>query len=209
MSKKKGIPVLLIIVLLVSLIAVIFLFVNLIFCSTCFPTDNQEKLPAAVQVPNGRGIVPESRPDYRPVYSDLEEAEAGFSEIPGLFKDDTGHYHIYYIQGQNLDDTGKAAKWVFEMQSIAGTEMRVYDRNGWAVIPWNVTHDSGDINIDTIISPSALFNQSRPLLLERGLLSSSQTRDIELRDSEYTLTVSSANNSTIMRFNAVTGALIE
>ena len=108
-----------------------------------------------------------------------------------------------------MDDTGNAAKWIFEMKTPEGSEIRVYERDRWTVIPWNLTRSKEIVTMDTIVSPSDLFDKNGPQILEKGRLSSAQTRSIELRGNVYTLTFKSANASIIMTFDAATGALIE
>ena len=207
MNRKKGIPILVIIVLLVSLAGIIFLFYNLIFCSTCFPSNNQTEMQTT-QVPTGGGLVPVSKPDQSPVYRSFEEAVSNLDELPGLERDHESHFQIYFIQGQDLDENGWAAKWLFEAKSTGGTELGVFDRHGWTSIPWNVTHSVESIKTETIVSPSVLFNQSRSLILRNSSASSAPVREIELQGNVYTLTITSANASEVMKFDATTGALI-
>jgi hypothetical protein len=208
MNKKKSTPILVIIVLLVSLVGIIFLFYNLIFCSTCFPSSNQTEMQTT-QVPIGMGLVPVSKPDQSPAYRSFEEGISKLDEIPGLERDHDNHFQIYFIQGQDLDENGWAGKWLFEVKSTGGTELRILDRHGWTSIPWNVTHSVESIKTDTIVSPSVLFNQSRSLILQNSPASSAPVREIELQGNVYTLTITSANASKIMKFDATTGALIE
>jgi hypothetical protein len=208
MNEKKGISVLVIILLLAGLIAISALFVNLILCSTCFPFGGQGQ-PQTAAVPAGsQGPAPGNITDETPVYS-FEEALLGLRQSPDLAGGSNSSYQVSYIQGQNVDEMGRAARWVFETKSIGRTDLRVFDRHGSSVIPWNVTDATEDINIDAIISPSVLFNQNRSAILRNGSFASAQKRDIELTGAVYTLTITSGTTQTVMRFNAATGALIE
>ena len=206
MNEKKGISVLVIILLLAGLIVISALFVNLILCSTCFPFGGPAQ-PQTAGVPAGsQGLAPGNMTDETPVYS-FEEAFLGLQHSLDRAGENNS-VQISYIQGQNVDEKGRASRWLFETKSIGGTTLRVFDRHGPTVIPWNVTDATEDINIDAIISPSVLFNQSRSIILRNGSFSSAQARDIELTGAVYTLTITSAATQTVMRFNATTGALI-
>jgi hypothetical protein len=209
MNYQKAIAVVILIAIVVCVVAIIALVVNTFICNNCLLGGGGQAQPQTVLPPNGLGVVPADIKDNRPRYNSLENATALFNEIPGLFKDDTGYYHIYSIRGENVDDTGKAAKWIFEMKTVAGSEIRVFERDTWTVIPWNLTKTKEIVTMDTIVSPSDLFNKSGPQILEMGRLSSAQTRSLELRGNVYTLTFKSASASTIMTFDAATGALIE
>jgi hypothetical protein len=208
MNEKKGISVLVIILLLAGLIAISALFVNLILCSNCFPFGELQQ-PQTARVPaGGLGLTPGNMTYETPGYS-FEEAFLGLRGSPDLAGDHNSSFQISYIQGQNVDEMGRAARWLFETKSVGGTDLRVFDRHGSSVIPWNVTDATEDINTDAIISPSVLFSQSRSIILRNGSFSSAQARDIELTGTVYTLTITSATTQTVMRFNATTGALIE
>jgi hypothetical protein len=197
-----------IILLIVGLIVISALFVNLILCSDCFPFGEQAQLQTTGVPAGSLGLTPGNTTDQVPVYYSFEEAFLGLVKSPDLAGDNSS-FQISYIQGQNVDEKGHAARWLFETKSTGGTYMRVFDRNGPTVIPWNVADATENINTDAIISPSVLFNQSRSMILQNGSFSSAQERDIELTGTVYTLTITSGATPTIMRFNATTGALIE
>jgi hypothetical protein len=208
MNEKKGISALMIILLVAGLIAISALFVNLILCSDCLPFGGQAQ-QQTTGLPAGSPGVPGNLTDETPGYYSFEDAFLGLEKSPDLAGDHNSSFQISYIQGQNVNEKGRAARWLFETKSTGGTDMRVFDSNGAAVIPWNVTDATENINTDAIISPSVLFNQSRSAILQNGSFSSAQARDIELTGNVYTLTITSATRQTVLRFNATTGALIE
>ena len=205
MNKNKRTPVLLIIILLISLVAVIILFATLIFCTTCFASAPPGEQPASPGS-TGADLGPVILTDESPVYTSFEKAASGLGDIPGLSRDHESRLQISYIKGENVDENGWAARWLFEARSDSGSELRVFDRRGWTVIPWNVTHVTESISLDGIVSPTVLFNQSRSLIAENN--PSPSGREIELQGNVYTLTINSVNASRVMRFDATTGALI-
>jgi hypothetical protein len=151
MNEKKGIPVLVIILLIVGLIVISALFVNLILCSDCFPLGEQTQ-PQTTGVPAGSlGLISGNTTDQMPVYYSFEEAFLGLEKSPDLAGNSNSSFQISYIQGQNVDEKGRAARWMFETKSTGGTSMRVFDRNGPSVIPWDVPGATENINIDAVL----------------------------------------------------------
>ncbi|MFA5268440.1 MAG: hypothetical protein WC379_10760 [Methanoregula sp.] len=203
---QKAIAVLVLIAIVVGVVAIIALVVNTFICNNCLLGGGGQVQPIPVK---GSGLISLDSPDETPVYSSFEEMKSQFGEMPGLARDNSSHSHVYFMQGQNLDENGWAEKWLFEVKTTDGTGLGVYDRHGWTIMPWNVPHTMEDINIDTVISPSALFRQSSTLILQNSSVSSAPSREIELRGNVYTLTITSEKASAVMKFDATTGALIE
>ena len=204
----KAIAVLVLIAIVVGAVAIIALVVNTFICNNCLLGGGQAQSQTTRVPVTGSGNTPMNIPEERPVYSSFDEARSTIGELPGLASDSNGHFQVYFIQGQNLDENGQAERWLFEVKTGSGKELRVFDRNGWTVIPWNVDNAMENISIDEIKSPSELFDQSKSLILQNGSVSSA-VREIELRGNVYTLTIKSPDTSAVMIFDATTGALIE
>lgn len=203
---QKAIAVLVLIAIVVGVVAIIALVVNTFICNNCLLGGGGQAQPIPVK---DSGLVSLEIPDETPVYSSFENVRSLFGEMPGLARDNNNHSRVYFMQGHNLDENGWAESWMFEVKTTGGTGLGVYDRHGWTTMPWNVPHTMEEINIDTVISPSALFRQSSTLILRNGSVSSAPSREIELRGNVYTLTITSGTTSEVMKFDATTGALIE
>ena len=205
---QKAIAVLVLIAIVVGAVAIIALIVNTFVCNNCLLGGGQAQLQTTRVPAANSGIAPMKKIDERPVSSSFDEAKSTIGEIPGLAIDSKGHYQVSYVQGQNLDENGQAERWLFEVKTNQGKELRVFDRNGWTVIPWAVDNSMEEIKIDEIKSPSLLFSENRQLILQNGSASSA-VREIELRGNVYTLTIKSPDAAAVMVFDATTGALIE
>ncbi|PKL57780.1 MAG: hypothetical protein CVV34_05730, partial [Methanomicrobiales archaeon HGW-Methanomicrobiales-5] len=116
---------------------------------------------------------------------------------------------ILFIQGRNLDESGKADQWIFGINKGDINELRIYDSSGWTIIAWNNTISADEIDLDHIITPDNLFDQNTVKILKNSPSAIPAQRDIELKNGTYTVTMTSGSASEILRFNAITGAAIE
>lgn len=115
---------------------------------------------------------------------------------------------IFSIQGSNLDESGNAERWIFQVDTGGINELIVYDRSGWTTIPWDSVISTEEIDLDHVISPEVLFNQNAVQILE-GSQSTPSERDIELKNGTYRIAITSGSTSRILMFNATTGVAIE
>ncbi|MGA2120756.1 MAG: hypothetical protein ABSG49_01785 [Methanoregula sp.] len=116
---------------------------------------------------------------------------------------------ILFIQGGNLDESGNAERWVFGVTKGDIKELRVYDRTGWTIIPWNNAISAEEIDLNGVVSPTTIFDQNKKQILESSPSTIPAQRDIELKNGTYTFTITSGSMSEILMFNATTGAAIE
>ena len=115
---------------------------------------------------------------------------------------------IYYFTGINVNGSGDAKNWIFGVRSTSGTEMLAYDRNGWTTIPWNAPPGSKEIAVDQIVRPEQLFSQNMAVIINNPSSTVPGKSDIELKQGNYTLTITSGDMNRILTFNATTGELI-
>jgi hypothetical protein len=64
------------------------------------------------------------------------------------------------------------------------------------------------IDFNRILSPAELFSRNQQTLFPADLSGPGVTRDLELANSVYTVTISSGSDMKVYRFNATTGVLI-
>ena len=115
---------------------------------------------------------------------------------------------VYYIFSRDVDSSGNAISWLFGVRQSTGTELLMYDRAGWKIIPWNATLPSEEIVLNQVVSPNTLFVQNKEVIFSSSSQSIPDRRDLILKQGIYTLTVNSGSKSRILTFNATTGALI-
>jgi hypothetical protein len=140
-----------------------------------------------------------------------------FDEAAGNFKDSESlslnafqiKPRILFIQGRNLDESGKAGQWIFGIDKGDINELRIYDRSGWTIIAWNNTISADEIELDRIITPDILFDQNKIQILKNSPSVIPAQWDIELKNGTYTVMMTSGSTSEILKFNAITGAAIE
>jgi hypothetical protein len=116
---------------------------------------------------------------------------------------------ILFIQGVNLDGGGNAERWIFDVDNAGVNEMIVYDRSGWTIIPLTREIYAEEIALERVISPEALFNQNSLRTLSGSLSTIPVRRDIELKNGTYKITILSNGLSSVLKFNATTGAAME
>jgi len=195
-------------VFIIALLMTISLFSGCVFPSA--PVNQTPEIPPVNATPTiDIGLVPVERtPDQ--AYISFAEAKENLvqSELLSLdiFPKPT---RILFIQGGNLDKSGNALHWVFGVHKGDINELRVYDRSGWSIIPWNGAISGEDIDLDRVVSPRDLFNQSTIQNLESTSSAIPVQRDIELKNGIYTIAITSGSTSQVLMFNATTGAAIE
>ncbi|MDD1694273.1 MAG: hypothetical protein LUQ71_06070 [Methanoregula sp.] len=125
---------------------------------------------------------------------------------PGKFSNTT---RILFVQGGNLDESGNAERWILGVDTGDIYELRVYDRSGWTIIPWDGIISAEEIDLERVISPEALFNKNTIQILGSSPSAISAQRDIELKAGTYKITIVSGNTSRVLMYNATTGVTIE
>lgn len=116
---------------------------------------------------------------------------------------------VLFIQGGNLDESGNAQRWVFGINKGDTNELRIYDRSGWTILPWNATISAEEIDFDKVISPNILFNKNNASIIGSSSSTIPDQRDIELKNGTYRITMTSGSTLRILIFNATSGTAIE
>jgi hypothetical protein len=164
---------------------------------------NQEQTPdlKAVNV----GINPSTTVDEA-TYMSMEEAYLNLKQtIPVSDLDSNGNPRIYYIQGSNLDTSGKATRWMFGVNRSTGSYLMNFEGETWTEIPWNARLPQQQITTDKIVYPGVLFSKNSKTILADPSTSASEIRDLDLRDGSYSLTIVSGGSTRYLTFNAATG----
>ena len=175
----------------------------MILCSACVSqtpanqTSGQNAGLSQITVP-----VDPSRISFGEAQQNLKEYRTGSSN------ETVDGKKVYYILSRDVDGSGNATSWIFGVSRGSGTEFLVYEKTGWAAIPWNTTPPSEVIDMDTIVSPGSLFSQNRVVIPGNPSLGIPEKWDLELQRGIYTLTITSGSSSRSLIFNATTGALI-
>jgi len=195
------------------MITIAILFAMCLFSACVSPLGPANQTPQIPQ-PNVSpkidvGVIPiEMTPSAK--FISFDEAKGNLKDSESLslntFQKQT---RVLFIQGGNLDESGNAERWVFGVNKGDINELRVYDRSGWTIIPWNNAISAEEINLDRVVSPTTIFNQNKKQILERSPPTIPAQWDIELENGTYTLTITSGSTSEILMFNATTGAAIE
>jgi hypothetical protein len=121
-----------------------------------------------------------------------------------MYKKTGENITVQFVQGINLNTAGDARVWTFGTRTQNGTQLRALDRStGWTIIALNEAIPSGDINLDNVVSPSAVFSQNK----EKIFGSDTEVRQIELKDGVYSVTIGRPPGT--IQYNATTGAPIE
>jgi hypothetical protein len=197
----------------VTIVAIAVLVSACLFSACVSPTSPANQTP---QVPTVTEL-PKIDVGISQVVQEPMQEPISFAEAKRSFLQNEGnfltsiqkHSQVLFIQAGNLDKTGNAGQWIFGVNRGDSYELRVYDRSGWAVIPWTATLSGQEIDLDHVVSPAVLFNQTGMQTLIGTQSTIPVQRDIELKNGTYRLTVTSGNTSQILMFNATTGDVIE
>jgi len=191
---RKNIPV----------IFVISALVVLVLCSACVFSPPSGQKPqqegglTQVNVP-----VESSRISFEAAHQKLKEYQMD------SVSESASNKTIYYILAKDVDDSGNAMSWVFDVKSGMGSRMLIYDKSGWTVFPRsNTTLPSAEIVVDHIVSPGNLLTRNKAVILSTSSPAIPERRDLELQEGIYTLTLYSGSKGRILTFDANTGALI-
>lgn len=124
-----------------------------------------------------------------------------------MYKKTGENLTVQFVQGMNVDPAGEARIWTFGTRTAKGTQLRALDRStGWTIIDLNEPILSGDINLDSVVSPATLFVQNKEQIFGPAF-PQPDVRQIELKDGMYSVTI--GRSPGILQFNATTGAPIE
>jgi hypothetical protein len=116
---------------------------------------------------------------------------------------------ILFMQGSGIDGQGNAVRWLFGINWGDAYELRVYDRSGWTIIPWYQPIIADTIDLDRVIPPDLLVNESPIQNQNATVFWPGSEKDVELKNGIYTFTLTSGSASKVLMFNATTGAAIE
>ena len=180
-------------------IFVISALVALVLCSACVLPQNGKP-----PVNNGLSQITTQEISNYISFEEVKQKFEDYSSINGSAE----KLPIYYIFSRDLDISGNALTWLFGVRQTTGTEVLMYDRAGWKIIPWNATLPSEEIILNQVVSPNTLFIKNKDVIFGASSHSIQERRDLELKQGVYTLTITTENTSRILTFNATSGALI-
>jgi hypothetical protein len=137
-------------------------------------------------------------------YISFDEAKEAFRNYAGP----SGELPVYYLLSHDMDSAGDASSWLFGVYQGNGTVLLIYDRTGWNINPWNAMLPAEEILLDGVVPPGTLFTRNKESIFTAASLAVPESRDMELKEGVYTLTIRSGSTSRILMFNAITGGLM-
>jgi hypothetical protein len=191
------------------LILIIILLASLAFCSACTSQTVTNKTQTQTLSPVADvGLVPLTISQGLEFVS-FDEAISSLEgrNIHSITSDDM-KVGLFFIQGGGLDDAGNARQWIFGINNGKTNELRVYDHNGWTIVPYGGSLPSHEIVPDAVISPRRLFSENHVTILGDTLSPAPQYRDLDLRNGTYRITITSGSTSRILIFNATSGEVV-
>jgi hypothetical protein len=180
-------------------IFVISALVALVLCSACV-------LPQSGKPPVNNGISQITTQEISN-YISFEEVKQKYEDYSSV-NGSAEKLPVYYIFSRDIDNSGNATSWLFGVRQSTGTEVLMYDRAGWKIIPWNATLPPEEIILNQVVSPNTLFIKNKEVIFGASSPSIQERRDLVLKQGVYTLTITSENSSRVLSFNAISGALI-
>lgn len=131
-----------------------------------------------------------------------------FDESNNITANASTDRQILYIRGMHIDETGLADSWMFVVRHGNQTSIVTYGNHGETITEENAGFRALPIPMNRIISPGELFNRSRAIIAGTQQDSLPKPMELELQGTNYTLTISGKDRTSIQVFDATTGALI-
>ena len=110
---------------------------------------------------------------------------------------------FYYIQGVNVDASGKAERWTFGARDGNSTTMLIYDQTGVTRVSWQGGLPEQEIDTAGIVSPADIVRIAYP---ENKNITGNLK--IQIKNGKYTVTAPSGSQPMTYIINATTGVLI-
>lgn len=121
----------------------------------------------------------------------------------------TSERHVLYIRGVQMDESGNAESWMAVAREGNITSMISYDKFGERISGTGTNERLPAIPMDRILTPAQLFDQNRDLIFNKPRDASPGPMTLELTDSSYSLIIPGRDTTRILKFDALTGAMIE
>jgi hypothetical protein len=112
------------------------------------------------------------------------------------------NFSLCYIQGTNVELSGKAEHWLFGVCGDNTTSMIVYDSHGISRMNWSHWMPDKMIDTSSLLSPAKILGIAYP---GRQAITIPQ---LEVRDGEYILTAPQGETPREFTMNTSTGVLI-
>lgn len=167
------------------------------------PTETQKKVDVGITVNTLPAVV--QKYGFDTVTGYLAETMSGDAESAG--GNFTPGYHLQYILGTGLDETGNASSWTFAVRHMNETSLVTYDNHGQTVTEWPPSFGSDDINLSEVVSPGDIINLNREAIFPGSQANSTQIEDAILEGGNYTFRISDNGVLRILTFDAKTGVL--
>ncbi len=116
--------------------------------------------------------------------------------------------HILYVNGNDLDGSGKASRWTYTIRYQNKTSLVTFDNHGTTIADWTAPPPKDEIFFDQIISPADLFSKNRAVIFITPDAEVAEQRDLALGKGIYSLTITNPVKPRVLIFDAKTGALL-
>jgi hypothetical protein len=187
-------------------VLVIGLLLVLCFCSACTsqsPPQTANETAVQTTTPAGNaGLTQLNSGNHAPV--SLGYADMRLRNEMKSYGDAVGKLHVYFIEGNDIDDSGNAASWVFGVGSSPDNTMILFDGNTWTTTSYGGSLSSEEISLSGVVDPATLFSQNQQAINGMSPPKSPVPRSLVLSDGVYTL----RSDKTMLTFNASTGTRI-
>ncbi len=183
------------------------LVVLLCLCAACVTGPSVQNQSVVNKTPVADvGIVPiASGSTSVPASYSLEEAVSAVTgDNQNQVNESSEGLSFYYIQGANVDASGKAERWTFGARNGNSTTMLIYDQTGVTRVAWQGGLPEQEIDTAGIVSPADIIRIAYP---ENQNITGNLK--IQIENGKYTVTAPSGSHPGAYIINATTGVLIE
>jgi hypothetical protein len=120
----------------------------------------------------------------------------------------SSNFTIHYIRGTNLDNEGRASKWLFGVRYDNQSVLMYFDASGWRSVPWEGAAPEKEIIPGSFVPPKGIIEYTIGLLSGSDQAQKDLIQRLDLINGKYTVTIIQQGKQQIFVFDAGTGALI-
>ncbi|MDD1653679.1 MAG: hypothetical protein LUQ64_03950 [Methanomicrobiales archaeon] len=144
---------------------------------------------------------------YKEGYSSLDEAMASFHRVEQEQFPDLAGMEITQVMGVRVSSEGKARTWTLGFRGLNSTKVLEYHAGDWTRLDLDLPLPDQAIRLDQVLSPDRLYATQKARIKEVLDRQGTTESDLLLAGDVYTLTVPSTSGTSVLRFDARTGAV--
>jgi hypothetical protein len=192
---------------IILLIAIVIIGLLVITFLTGNPSFGDKSSDSQFSKNSDRGL--QTLPDTPPPF--LTTFEEAMNQLHQYLRETAGpssNFTIHYIRGTDLDNEGRASKWLFGVRYDNQSVLMYFDSSGWRSVPWEGAAPEKEIIPGSFVPPKGIIKYTNGLLSGSDEAQKDLIQRLDLINGRYIVTIIRQEKQQIFVFDAGTGALI-